>query len=200
MNYFMLLCILLIVPIIYYLSLTKIDGFTPIQVKSGKLSLYPNFFTSNSVFKSVFQKIQASKGDKGYSIIPKNSKEVNRILGILPSVTLTNNSFQKRKQSQSNQDSTETIDNLEFVPILWMCQDILFTEYRKYFTEVECLKYYHNIFKTSRKNKKTKTLKWHKENCDISLDLNASVEKGGQTHTGMDGISARLKLSNMGKN
>lgn len=200
MNYFMVLCVLLAISITYYLSLSKLERFSSVQSKSGKLSTYPNFLTSNSVFNSVFQKIQASKGDEGYTIRPNNAAEVNRILGITPRVTLTNNSFHKRKQTQSEKNSKENIDVLEFIPLLWYFQDILFKEYRKYFTEVECIKYYHNIFKTSRKNKKPKTLEWHKENCDTSLDLNASVEDGGQTYTGMDGISARLKLSNMGRN
>ena len=110
-----------------------------------------------------------------------------------------NNEIEKKKK-QLEKNLGENVDVLEFIPVLWHFQDILFKEYRKYFTEVECIKYCHNIFKTSRKNKKPKTLEWHKENCDTSLDLNASVEDGVQTYTGMDGISARLKLSDMGRN
>lgn len=200
MNYFMILYVLLVVAIIYYLRLSIRERFIPVKTKELKLSIYPNFLTSSSIFNSMFKRIQASKGDKGYTIRPENAKEVNSILGFPPRIKLTNRSFHKRRRAQSVKDSTEKINTLELVPLLWHCQDVLFKEYRKYFTEVECIKYYHNIFKTSRKNKKPKTLKWHKENCDTSLDLNASVEEGDETYVGMDGISSRLKLSNMGKN
>ena len=164
------------------------------------LNTFPEFATSQSIFNNVFTKIQAAKNDdEGLIILPLNASEINTILGFPTRSVLTNQSFKKRLDNQKEQSQNEQMNTLEYVPFLWYCQDKLFQEYRKYFTEVECLKYYHNIFKTSRKMKKPKTLQWHKDNCDITLDLNNSVEEGEDMYTGIDGITARLKLSNMGR-
>ena len=180
--------------VIYFI--TKSINYEGFQTN---MKMFPLFNTDIPFFSNIFTKIQASKGEKGLTILPMNAAEINQILGLPPRFVLTDKSFKQREEEQTKKENTEPIDILEYVPFIWYCQEKLFQEYRKYFTEVECLKYYYNILKTSRQIKKPNTLKWHKDNCDTTLDLNFTIKKGKKTYIGLDGIKAILKTGSISK-
>ena len=154
----------------------------------------------NKIYEVVYGKYIAKNTDEGYKIKPDNAADLNKTLGF-PQRRYNlgkNKSWKKNLEQTTNKQNNEVIDILEFVPIIWFFQDKLFSEYREFFNKVECLKYYFNIFKTSRDFPKNAPLEWHEDNCDITLDLNDSIPEGDTSYFGLDGITSKMKMSSMG--
>lgn len=204
---------------LYFIYLLFIALIVLIQIRNSKrkrvtesfyfntnLMKYPIFTMLPIINSSIYGKYQAKRTSEGYKIEPDNAAEFNKIFKFPTREYNFNGNKNVKKMpwksiqnGKKKQEKNEKLNVLELIPLIWIFQDKIFLEYRKYFDKVQCLKHYFNEFKTSRDMKKTKPTEWHKDNCDLTLDLNYSIKKGDKKYIGLDGIRSKLKISDMGK-
>lgn len=164
----------------------------------------PLFTIPNFIKTGVYDKYQAMRTTDGYKISPDNAHDFNTTYGFGVREydyygKKEYSDFWREKKAKEKRKREEKLDVFELVPLIWQFQDRLFLEYRKYFDKVECLKHYYNTLKLSRNLAKPKVMEWHKENCDITLDLNHDIDEGDKQYVGLDGIRAKMKMSDTGK-
>lgn len=204
-------CINLRVSILLFIILTCMLYFNNrdkhrIHETFSILAINPLFILPSLIKSGVYDKYQAIRTSDGYKISPDNAHNFNKLYGFgereydfYGKRNYSNLSWREVQREKDARKRDEKLDVLELVPLIWQFQDRLFVEYRKYFDKVECLKHYFNILKTSRNTPKQDVMEWHKDNCDITLDLNYELNKGDKQYVGLDGINAKMKISDTGK-
>lgn len=167
---------------------------------------HPSFIMPSLIKTVVYDKYQAMRTEDGYKISPDNAHDFNKTYGFgereydfYGKKDYYDLTWREVREEKEKRKRNEKLDILELVPLIWQFQDRLFVEYRKYFNKVECLKHYFNVLKTSRNTPKQEIMEWHEENCDITLDLNYDIDEGDKQHVGLDGIRAKMKISDTGK-
>ena len=206
-----MICNTLRVSIILFIIITGVLYFNKrtkyrTQEEFSIFTYHPSFIMPSLIKTAVYDKYQAMRTEDGYKISPDNAHNFNETYGFgereydfYGKRDYSNLSWREIKREKDKRKRDEKLDVLELVPLIWQFQDRLFVEYRKYFNKVECLKHYFNVLKTSRNTPKQETMEWHKDNCDITLDLNYDLDKGEKQHVGLDGIRAKMKISDTGK-
>ena len=169
-------------------NLTKLNSNTTMN----------DFKKIQSSFLSDVYSVKQNGGEEPiYKIFPGMRKELNSKMGIVASISNNNKTkkFAERQKAAKGKEQ-EDLDQLEYVPIMWHLQEVLYKEGRKFFNEVECLKYFATQFKDSRDTEKPETPDFYKDNCpDISLSLNGTVKEGDIQYIGINGIQAALRMS-----
>jgi len=170
------------------------------------LMQFPVFTMLPVINSSIYGKYQAKRTDEGLKIKPDNAADFNKVFqfsdrtykfdGKKDSINMSWKSIQEEKNKRKK---NEKLDVLELMPLIWVFQDKIFLEYRKYFDKVQCLKHYFNEFKSSRNMSKTKPSEWHENNCDLTLDLNYDIKEEEEKYVGLDGIRSKMKMSDFGK-
>lgn len=170
------------------------------------LMQFPIFTMLPIINSSIYGKYQAKRTDEGFKIEPDNAAEFNKVFQFSDRTynfngkkDFKNMSWKSTQQEKNKRKKNEKLDVLELMPLIWVFQDKIFLEYRKYFDKVQCLKHYFNEFKSSRNMSKTKPSEWHKDNCDLTLDLNYDIKEEEEKYIGLDGIRSKMKMSDFGK-
>ena len=208
-----MICIQLIIILVCFLALIVL-----IQIRNNKRkSIIEGFYNTNLmqfpiftmlpvINSSIYGKYQAKRTDQGFKIEPDNAAEFNktfqfpeRTYDFYGKKNYINMSWKSIQEEKNKRKKNEKLDILELIPLIWTFQDKMFLEYRKYFDKVQCLKHYFNEFKSSRNMSKTKPTDWHKDNCDLTLDLNYDIKEGKEKYIGLDGIRSKMKMSDFGK-
>jgi hypothetical protein len=167
-----------------------IDTFNNSTLK--KLNTLPKMSEFPQIHETLLPNIVSHKTGSTYKIIPGDRGTLNSYTGAPMTLASIGKFIERQKQKDSKQK--EDINQLEYVPIMWQMLDVLNSEMKKYFNEVECLRYYANEFEQSRKTRKRQPNDFIKEKClDKTLDINHDVDIGEYKYIGLSPMDIKLK-------